>query len=245
MENSLSQDWRREHDYSKVYEYLHDFVGCSRNQRLSNDLADFLYFAKLDWAAKNRVKFSSEVLLVTVCEPSTNEILEIGGTVPGDIFTDFIGQVLGLWFQTPINNTQGITATSNDIGNTIRTFRVWTNATGGGVFSSGGTSEGTQMQLGTGTTAPTRADVAITTAFGTAPESGQFSTGGGSYGGGTTTVSGSLTSGGVGTVNEGLLIHKAADTGAALRQWSLAHDLTTATPFIANKSITAQWSITN
>ena len=61
---------------------------------------------------------------------------------------------------------------------------------------------GTEMQLGSGTTAAMRTDYAIETALGSAPESGRFSTTQGSYNAGYVSFAGAITAGGSGMVNE-------------------------------------------
>lgn len=239
----FTDDWRRDHSYQRIYDYLHDSVGCSQKQRLMDDLCDFLYFEKLGWAYKNHVKFSPEVSLVTVTEPDTGEIIEIGGSLPSDIFVDQFGSLLGAFYRQPVNGSAVLPGTIKDVTNTNQTCYIWNTAPF--FIHVGGQVDGTKMQLGSGSTAPARADVGIQTALSTAPENALFSTGAGSYTGGTTTVSGSITSGGTGTINEGIVVIAGNNSVGTVVNICQIHDALTSTPFTASKSLTMQTSVTD
>jgi hypothetical protein len=122
-----------------------------------------------------------------------------------NIISDNFGEWLSAMFYAFTTTSQGITLTADD-GNTDTGYVASSSPDAPhNVFNYMGSNLGTRFQLGSGTTAPTRADYAIETAFGTAPENTYFNTGSGSYAGGVITVSGSVTAGGSGTVNEALL----------------------------------------
>lgn len=246
MESTLSQDWRRDHDYQKVYDYLHDFVGVSRKQKLMDDLSRYLLQQKVHWASKNNVLPSMEAALVLVENEATHEIEDLGGTLPGDLFVDQYGTLRageivapGLEVVVSLSDTGGAPRNVIAITSSNAQHKSWNNP------SASSINTGSQIQIGSGVTAPTRADVAIETAFGTAPESGLFNTGSGSYAVGAITFSGSISSGGAGTINEALYAIALVDSGGTQRKVAACHDATTATAFIAGKSITVQYSISD
>lgn len=254
-ESTLSEDWRRDHWYYETQAYLHDFKGYSQKQKLLDDLSDYVLRSKLEWSYKNGLShYSQEVCIVSVTEPETGEILDIGGSLPGDLFVDNFGLTLSSFFTPPI--AAGVIGPSVSVKNTAgaaKTIAGWgTSGTATdfgffGVTTSGG--QGSLIQIGSGLTAPARSDVAIQTAFSTAPENALFNTGIGSYsaGSGTITLSGSITAGNEnGTINEALLVLFGNITASNTQfDMAIAHDATTATAFSNAKSITVQYSITD
>lgn len=247
MRNEL---WKEGQSYAKIYNYLHDYVGASKRQSLMNDLCDFLYFEKAEWALVRRRKFSPEVCLVIVSEPITGEILDLGGSLPSDLFVDNFGTWLAALIRSPVNASTAFTMTNTAAASkTMNALHQGSNLSCFNYSSSATPTVGTQIQIGSSTTAPARADLNIGTAFGTAPESALFSTGTGSYNAGTITISGSITSGGTGTINEALFAGKWVDSTlvatTTATTFCLIHDATTATAFTAGKSITVQFSITD
>lgn len=234
-------------EYKTIYEYLHDYTGCSRKQKLADDLSDFLYFEKLGWANRNRKHMSPEVCLITVTEPGTGEILDLGGSLPGDLFVDNWGSLWASLIRQPSTSVGVLTSILKDTGGATRTFNMIGNSAT--LFNAGGAVvNGTRMQIGSSTTAPARADTGVTTAFSTAPESAAFDTGAGSYtnGTGTITVSGSITAGNESaTINEALFMGSYQDSSSTLRLIATCHDATTATAFSNAKSITLQYSISD
>ena len=106
-------------------------------------------------------------------------------------------------------------------------------------------SVGTKFQAGSGSTTPARADYAITTAFATEPEKSMFDTGTGSYAVGAISVSGSITAGGSGRINEVGLFMCLYAVGAPNKYFMLFHDLISpGVDFVAAQIITVSYSIT-
>ncbi len=246
--NSL--EWKAYTRYDRVYDYLHGFVGLTQKQRLMDDLSRYLLQEKVDWASANKTLPSMECALVVVSEPSTHEIIDLGGSLPYDLFTDNFGFILSGVFGAPGAGANNITG-CKDTGAVARTI-TFNNATVTNDYFTGYTSTqvnngGTWLQLGSSVAAPARSDTAIGTALGTAPESAKFVSGVASYsaGSGTITVSGSLTSGGAGTINEAVCIEGGVTSAGAVILLCIAHDTTTATPYTASKSITLQYSFTD
>jgi hypothetical protein len=190
-------------------------------------------------------------------EFSTITIRDINGEIehimesdPNDLFVDNFGYWLAACFK-PYDNSDS-TTTLVDAGGNNRNVSVYRFAglstesfnTAGGAVTNGGTV----IQVGSSSTAATRGDHAIGTPFGTAPESTFFSTSNGNYAAGTITVSGSITSGGSGTINEAVLMgnwfyNPGSGTEAS---FVLAHDVYgSGYAFTPGKSITVQWSITD
>lgn len=225
-------------------DYLHDFRGYSQKQKLMDDLSRFLLRSKLEWAYHTGVsRFSQEVALVIIGEPESKEILDIGGSLPGDLFVDNWGTVWAGLFRAPINGNTAVTLT--DTSNTAR--QLYSMEDAGATFNASNAIIGSRIQVGSGTTAPARSDYKIQTAFATAPENALFDTGTGSYaaGSGNITVSGSITAGNeAGTINEAILagVWYTYSAGAA-ENICICHDATTATAFSNAKSITVQYSI--
>ena len=106
---------------------------------------------------------------------------------------------------------------------------------------------GTQFQLGSSTTAPTRADYKINTALGTAPESGLFSTGIGSYASGYVSIGGAISAGGSGTVNEtGVFGYWFSATNSTPYSFMLFHDvLSSGVSYVAGNTLYVSYSISD
>lgn len=211
------------------------------------DLSDFLYFEKLSWAYHNHRKFSPEVALVTVTEPDTSEILDLGGSLPSDLFTDNFGTILGSFIAVPQTNAVGTTISIKDIGNSSRTINEISSTNGNSFSANSAHATGTLLQVGSSTTAAARADIAIGTAFSTSPESTQFNASNGSYsaGSGNITTSGSITAGNeTATINEtGLFQEMLVSAASSSNIHMIIHDIVTGVGFSNAKSITLQYSI--
>jgi len=232
-------------EYQEIDGYLHDYRGRTFKPRIADDAARYLYEQKLGYASRNRTKFSPEVIGIYVTEPSTSELLEIGGSLPSDLFLNNFGTWFAALMQQPVTGIDVVTLTNTAAGSDTNVGIY--NATGGrqtfGSATSGGGNMGSQIQLGSSSTAPTRADHVVNTPLATAPENALFGTGPGSYGAGTITCSGSVTSGGTGTINEAGF-HFSWWNSTTIVSYMVCHDLTTSTPFVASKSITCQYSFT-
>jgi len=107
-----------------------------------------------------------------------------------------------------------------------------------------GSDIGGHMRIGSGTTAPARGDYGIETPFTVAPESDYFDAGTGVYSAGTITISGSITAGGSGTINEAGFFFKLRDAASLLRIIMLFHDaISPGVSFSAGDPITVEYSI--
>jgi len=105
---------------------------------------------------------------------------------------------------------------------------------------------GGHMRIGSGTTAPARGDYKIETPFTVAPESDYFDAGTASYSAGTITISGSITAGGSGTINETGFFLKMQDKDdyAVRHMIMLFHDaVSPGVSFSAGDSITVEYSV--
>ena len=102
---------------------------------------------------------------------------------------------------------------------------------------------GSQIKIGSGSTAAARDDVDIETAFVVAPEDAPFDTGSGSYAAGAVSVAGAITAGGAGTINEtgmfGVWFYI-----AAVALFMIFHDiLVSGEAFVLGNTITVAYTI--
>lgn len=103
---------------------------------------------------------------------------------------------------------------------------------------------GSSLKLGSGVTAATRTDFDIETDLPTAPESGFFDTGSGSYAVGSISLAGALTAGGAGTINEVGLFGTWQNDLATIDQVMLFHDiLVSGESFVLGNTLTAAYTI--
>ncbi len=188
---------------------------------------------------------------------SKGKIESVGINKPDDLILNNFGYWLAALIQPPTSWAGGTTyasTTLKDTANTSRTVATYANACSiyAGTFNYAGTAQntGTYLQVGSGTTTAARADYNIETAFGTAPESGVFSTAVGSYAAGYISFSGAVTAGGSGTVNEtgffGKWIYGTPNSAVEVdvANFMLFHDnLETGQPFTAGQTINCSYSI--
>lgn len=202
-------------------------------------------FNPLAWFNRKRRRSIKIQAFVTVRDKE-GRIVGKGKSKPNNLILDQFGKWLaGMILAVAVGDH---TISVFDITNTGVTLRLRSGSSsndGKLIMSySTGIATGTKMQVGSGTTPATRADYNIETAFGTAPESGLFNTGSGSYGAGTITFSGSVSAGGSGTVNEVGFFATWLNSVATAKTIMLFHDiLTSGVPFTPGQSITAEYSI--
>jgi len=177
-----------------------------------------------------------EAVHVAALDPGTLRIKGIGFNEPFDLMLNNFG----LWFAMLVS-TPGATPTCTvtDTGNNARTLQAY----GGNVFDNVN-SMGTRLQLGSSSTTPARTDIAIGTALPTAPESGVFGSGAGSYASGVVSWSASVTAGGAGTVRESGFFGYFGDNVGTLRTIMLFHDLISpVVPYVAGNVLTCSYSM--
>ncbi len=199
--------------------------------------------------AGRRVELLPNIYEGAMCTATdkNRKILDVGFSTPEDLILDNFGKWLASWI-TPIATT--VTASLKDLTNTARTLRVY-GVIGTGVamtIAYGSLMDcGTVLQVGSGSTAAARANYAIQTAFGTAPENTQFGCSVGSYGGGAISFSGAVTAGGSGTVNETgfFAVFNYGNSTPSYATFMLFHDiLGSGVSFVAGNSLIVSYSIT-
>ena len=174
--------------------------------RLAKAELDLTQLKKGKLLEQNMIDSAVIAVLKSTSDP---KILDVGFSVPEDMFMNNFG----LWFATilqPGNLSyatypiQGYSMT--DITNTARaiTSQYYQGGSPTQCYNNSNTGAGTQFQVGSSTAAAARTQYQIQTPFGTAPESGRFSSGAGSYAAGSGVVScaGAIAAGGSGTINE-------------------------------------------
>ena len=171
----------------------------------------------------------NDVVTVSILDKK-NRILDIGFNDPKDLMLDNMGKFLGdLLFNTPSGAArQGDFKDTTNASKTVQMYGPYNY----GLFNGGGSnasSAGVKFQVGSGTTAAARANYAIQTAFGTAPENAMFSVGWASYAAGTGVMNlgGVVTAGGSGTVNETLLLYlmHQTDMSYTIANIAFCHDI--------------------
>lgn len=168
----------------------------------------------------------------------------IGQSKRNNLILDNFGIILAELFTTPSMNQD--TASVKDILNASTVFQFYGDATASDEpFTKNHINLGTLMQVGSGVTAATRADYAIETALGTAPEDDIFDTGSGSYAAGSIGVSGAISAGGAGTINETLMVFKLHESvGSNVADVALFHDiLASGEAFVLGETITVTYTI--
>lgn len=195
----------------------------------------------------------SDAAFVAATTPE-GEITDIGFNCPNDLILNNFGVWLaGVVFPpTVLGNTTGYnTCALIDTSNTSRTVAIYRqtssliyNTFSGTYSTTAGVNIGSYIQLGSGSTAAARADYAIETALGTAPESGLFGTNAGSYAAGAISFSGAVSAGGAGTVNEMGWFCKWY-YGADMGTFMLFHDILGAgVAYVAGQTLNASYAIT-
>lgn len=172
----------------------------------------------------------------------------ISQSKPNNLILDNFGLLLARMFMAPGMTQNEITLV--DLGGVNRLVQVWGDGTASdysAYVQTTGSTSGTQIQLGSGVTAATRADYAIETALPTAPEDDSFDTGSGSYAAGSIGVAGVVVAGGAGNINEVLMIVRLTPNTGAAAPWEIAlfHDILASTEaFVLGNTLTATYTIT-
>lgn len=184
----------------------------------------------------------SEIALVTITDPRTREIIGMGGSKPDDLVLNNFGTWLAGLIRSPAVATKTVSLKADD--GTTQTPYVYSEGSVNCFNQRSGVAAGTRIKVGSGTTAPARANFQIETAFVTAPESGYFNTGDGSYGVGAITCSGSITAGGSGTINETILTGRWTITTGTTFDFLLFRDaISPGKAFVAGQLINVAYAI--
>lgn len=185
----------------------------------------------------------SEIAVVSILDPRDRSILGMGGSRPDDLVLDQFGTLLAGLIRAPVIGSKTISLKGDD--GTTNTFAVYGNLTGGTyIFNPSGYTVGTKIKVGSGTTAPARANFQLETAFATAPESGYFNTGDGSYAAGIINASGSITAGGSGTINETILAYDITNSNGVVKTIVLFRDaISPGKAFVAGQLINVAYTV--
>jgi len=177
----------------------------------------------------------------TVIISQRDIIQSIGQSKRNNLILDNFGEALSGIFRTPIA-ALGPAHVLHDDGDVARD--VWFMAVTASTFNAVVAQElGSQIKVGSGTTAATRADFDIETAFIVGPEDAEFDTGPGSYAAGAISIAGAITAGGAGTINETGMFGKWSHVAAAAL-FMLFHDiLVSGEAFVLGNTITVAYTI--
>lgn len=213
---------------------LSNFIGYTMKEKVLMDATKIL----LENKAKKLgfLPRPAEVSLV-VCHEN-GEIKGIGGSKPNDIFNNNYGNILRGWFRPATS----IVVILDDDGGVPRNIQLggsgsaWNNDTGGSRF-----------QVGQGTTAPSRSDLAIETPFAnTGPEDSLQNSNVGGYASGLGQITITATIGptaGSGTVTETVdMWHFQDVTTSVPRNFLMAHDaISPGVSFVLAQTLTVQY----
>ncbi len=142
----------------------------------------------------------------------------------GKLHSNLILNNLGIFLAGVFRGVAGVQSVNiNDTAGTVRSFLTYNTDT----TYNDQASARIIMQVGSGTTPPARTDFSIETALSTAPESASFASSKPIYNLPNSNYknNGNVTAGGSGTVNEAVLIAVWEDSGSALRNVALYHDI--------------------
>ncbi len=191
----------------------------------------------------------------TACVAVTDKkkkILDVGLNKPNDLVLDNFGTFLtGLLRAPQLGDTR---VSLNNLSGVGRLCTMWGFQPSTSYNMSFNvycqyqcnTPMGCFVQVGSGATAAARSNVAIETAFGTAPESGRFGASNSSYGGGTLGIAGSTGAGGAGTIREaGLFFVCFYSTGGSVYDtFMFFHDILGApVAFVAGNTIIVSYAL--
>lgn len=158
------------------------------------------------------------------------EIKGVGGSTiledvkTGKLHSNLILNNFGLWLAVVNSGVAGLrSATLTDEGGSSRSHWIYNTNT---QFNDNLSSR-MVLQVGSGSTAPVRTDIAIETAFGTVPEMNSFESSVPTWNLTNSNFqnNGALTAGGAGTVNEAVLKYVWLDTAASFRIGTLYRDI--------------------
>jgi len=181
------------------------------------------------------------------------EIMGLGGSTlmkdkDGKIISNLILDQFGVWlaglFSFQSASQRNITIKST--GGINKTVAVYTAGTFFGTLQ-GGLTVGAKIQVGQGSTSPTRADFTIETPFGTAPESAAFvapsnpvyNSGLGNF-----KYSSTINAGGAGTISESILTARWRDIGLTIDNYILFRDIISpSVTFISGQTIALEYTV--
>lgn len=170
-------------------------------------------------------------------------ILGIAQSKRNNLILNQLGTLLAGLFRTPVVGSTSVSIVNDaNVANQLYTYGT---ATAGSIIFNINGGGGTQIQVGSGSTPAARADYAIETAFGTAPEDDYFDTGAGAYAAGAIAIAGVIVAGGAGTINETLLSGYWWDeTTNAYENHTLFHDiLASGEAFVMGNTITVTYTL--
>lgn len=158
-----------------------DFKGMTYKPRVIHEIYDYVQEDRVKQRGYKDVYLPLSI--AAVFDPSTEEITDVGCSIPNDIVNDNFGTLLAKCFR----NLDAVreTATLLDITNTSRTVYTYGNHQNTNFIPFNGsfsTAVDNMIQVGSGTTPPTRSDYNVETAFANSgPEDSKQSANDGSY----------------------------------------------------------------
>jgi len=225
---------------ANLNEYLNQYIGKTSSEKLLFDASKYLIEEKL----KKALVTPNEVCLVHVTNPLTKEITGIGGSNPDDLILDNLGIWLAVHWRAVNNTTTQISLIDKDGANNNVQFLRSVSATNqfNNTLSGGG---GGRIQIGSGSTAPTRQDFSVDTPFIVSPEQDLEAVTLGilDVPNGTSKIQAFILAGGSGTIREAVQFFQWANLAGTDAFFAIARDLISpSVPFVIAQAITIEWT---
>lgn len=164
------------------------------------------------------------------------------GEIISNLILDQFGEIMAKFFSTATTATRSTVI--KDTGNANRTLNILTGTQP--FLLNTGLAVGLRLQVGSGSTPPTRTDFNIETAFGTAPENTFFVAGNPVWNSsvGNFKNTGSIIAGGAGTINESVSLSSYRDIGGLQRTFTLFRDIISpGQSFVVGQTISLEYTV--
>jgi len=216
-------------------ELLLEYKGETFNNKIKLDIEKCLFEARL-----KELKYENKFLpMALVCVQEKKEIKSLGASIPNDLIMDNFGNLLAGIHRPVLVGAKSFTI--QDLGNVLRTMRAFTSNP-----NSHNNAGQRRIQIGKGTTAPTRQDFNIESPFtnGGAEDLSQiYSNGGLNSALGQVKFSIVLTTTGAGVISETINTYNGRDTAGGGRTWIWTRDLISPTSsFIGGQQVFVEYT---
>jgi len=215
------------------------YEGKTFNEKLVNEIYAYIKEERI----KSNLNHHNYLPASLVTSLKDDEIKKIGCSIPNDIINDNLGELLAAIFRPVSTGTKTVT-TFEDTNPTTRSLIIY-SSTVGELYTSGAGGALTRVQLGQGSTAPTRTDFNIETPFANGgPEDGKNKTDDGSFLPSSNQVQVGKLIGpmaGGGTITETCLFGVWNATVGGLAEFLASRDLVGSIPFLIGEFVSVRY----
>jgi len=212
------------------------YKGYTFKEKLVNEIYAYIKEDRI----KNNKTHPNYLPASLVTSLKDGEIKDMGCSIPNDIINDNFGLLMAGMFRGIVTATKDVT-TFKDTGSVTRSLRIY-GPTDNDLYNDSASAE---VQIGEGTTGPTRTDVDVETAFTNGGiEDGPVETDEGTHIIGTSQVQvgkfiGATTGGG--TVKETCLFGNYRVIGVGVKKFLLSRDLIGSVAFVAGENVSVRY----